>query len=307
MNKLTKSFLEEISKFKDTKWIAELNLFDGSFMDDLSRMAGFLPDPGKLSLEERLERGLRNWLDHKEKIDTPTGREREPKPYPSSFSWLDAGGASYVTSVKNQKFCNSCVAFGTLAVVESMARLELKKPVCPGGTKCPPELSEAQLFFKSPGEHNCLTGWNLSGALSYLQETGVIPESDFPYEHDCDDKPLPSGWRKKRTVISGDVTLETHYDMKNWIAHKGPLISAVQLHPGLFFYKSGVYHPLTDFSLGGHCVAVVGYDDEEEAWLCKNSWGPHWGEKGYFRIAYGHCGIDSQMIGIEGFKTIYTV
>ena len=32
-------------------------------------------------------------------------------------------------------------------------------------------------------------------------------------------------------------------------------------------------------------------------WQVANSWNPYWGEKGYFRIAYGEGGIDSQVIG----------
>ena len=38
--------------------------------------------------------------------------------------------------------------------------------------------------------------------------------------------------------------------------------------------------------LGGHAVLLVGYDDREEYFIVKNSWGPTWGEAGYFRIAY---------------------
>jgi hypothetical protein len=45
---------------------------------------------------------------------------------------------------------------------------------------------------------------------------------------------------------------------------------------------------------------VVGYDDDHGCWICKNSWGTGWGEGGFFRIAYGQCGIDAQMWAING-------
>jgi C1A family cysteine protease len=47
--------------------------------------------------------------------------------------------------------------------------------------------------------------------------------------------------------------------------------------------------------LGGHCICVVGYDDDQQCWICKNSWGPYWADNGYFKIGYGEVGIDSYM------------
>jgi len=38
--------------------------------------------------------------------------------------------------------------------------------------------------------------------------------------------------------------------------------------------------------LGGHAVMAVGYDDKKGCVLVRNSWGPHWGESGYFWMPY---------------------
>ena len=38
--------------------------------------------------------------------------------------------------------------------------------------------------------------------------------------------------------------------------------------------------------LGGHAVIAVGYDDKEQRFLVRNSWGPKWGQSGYFTIPY---------------------
>ena len=39
---------------------------------------------------------------------------------------------------------------------------------------------------------------------------------------------------------------------------------------------------------GGHAVAAVGYDDADHRFIVPNSWGPHWGMKGYFTMPYGY-------------------
>ncbi len=38
--------------------------------------------------------------------------------------------------------------------------------------------------------------------------------------------------------------------------------------------------------LGGHAVMIVGYDDESETFLVRNSWGDEWGNDGYFTLPY---------------------
>jgi hypothetical protein len=36
----------------------------------------------------------------------------------------------------------------------------------------------------------------------------------------------------------------------------------------------------------GHVVTIIGYDDEENCWIVRNSAGEGWGEQGHFRISY---------------------
>ncbi len=40
--------------------------------------------------------------------------------------------------------------------------------------------------------------------------------------------------------------------------------------------------------LGGHAVMAVGYDDNREAVIVRNSWGKEWGDKGYFYMPYAY-------------------
>jgi C1A family cysteine protease len=40
--------------------------------------------------------------------------------------------------------------------------------------------------------------------------------------------------------------------------------------------------------LGGHAVLSVGYDDDDRVFICRNSWGPRWGDQGYFYMPYAY-------------------
>src|SRR5581483_6823476 len=39
-------------------------------------------------------------------------------------------------------------------------------------------------------------------------------------------------------------------------------------------------------SLGGHAVLAVGYDDNTQMFIVRNSWGADWGQGGYFMMPY---------------------
>ena len=40
--------------------------------------------------------------------------------------------------------------------------------------------------------------------------------------------------------------------------------------------------------VGGHAVLAVGYDDASQRFIIRNSWGPGWGQKGYFTMPYAY-------------------
>ena len=44
----------------------------------------------------------------------------------------------------------------------------------------------------------------------------------------------------------------------------------------------------TESALGGHAVMAVGYNDATQRFIVRNSWGPKWGQKGYFEIPYSY-------------------
>jgi hypothetical protein len=48
--------------------------------------------------------------------------------------------------------------------------------------------------------------------------------------------------------------------------------------------------------LGGHCMAIVGYNDTSRMFTCANSWGTGWGNKGYCDMPYDYL-LDTELAG----------
>ncbi len=67
----------------------------------------------------------------------------------------------------------------------------------------------------------------------------------------------------------------------------------MNVYEDFFYYERGVYRASYGGYIGDHAVCVVGFDDANSCWICKNSWGTGWGESGWFKIGYGECGMGS--------------
>jgi C1A family cysteine protease len=216
--------------------------------------------------------------------------------YPASFDLRNVNGSNYITPVRDQGGCGSCVAFGTTAAFEGTFQWKRGNP------DLNVDLSEAQLFYciaQSAG-YNCETGWWPDDAFDGCKNTGLADEACFPYTPGDQSCNLCSDWQSRVTKITGWHKITSTDDMKAWISTNGPLSTCFSVYDDFFAYRSGVYHHVSGALAGGHCVCIVGYDDNSQCWIAKNSWGDAWGESGFFQIGYGECGIDSEMWAVEG-------
>jgi C1A family cysteine protease len=248
---------------------------------------GAVPPPGTASLDEREQLAT---------AKAQGGAGIGAVGAPASFDWRNVGGTNYITPIEDQGGCGSCVAFGTIATIEGTAR------VYRGNPNLAIDLSEAQLFYcyaRSQG-YSCGTGWWPNNAFDFAKNNGLVDAACFPYTAGDQACNLCGDWQNRLTYISGWHTVGGVADMKAWISSRGPVSTCFTVYNDFFYYAGGVYRHVTGNVAGGHCVSVVGYDDANGCWICKNSWGTGFGEGGFFRIAYGNCGIDAEMWLAEG-------
>mgnify|MGYP001492018722 CR=1 FL=1 len=75
----------------------------------------------------------------------------------------------------------------------------------------------------------------------------------------------------------------------------GPHATYLYANDNFMQYASGIFDDVTcPTSRTNHAVINVGYDTVEGYWLIRNSWGPTWGEQGYYRVFRGDgtCGVN---------------
>jgi hypothetical protein len=300
---LDQQFLEDLlatNKSKGVAWTAgETSLLHLTPAERKLRL-GYIPGPDETALDERERIATANLAAFRTRAAVAVA-------YPGAWDWRNVNGQSYISPIKDQGNCGSCVAFGSAATIDGTERTSTNLSLNNPNGYTLQDVSEAQLFYcgAEPAGYRCSTGWYVSGALAYATNPGVAPEACFPYS--AGDQPcnLAPGWQGQVTKVGASGYLNTTDSMKTWLSTRGPLIACFKVYSDFFGYTGGVYHWNGSAPYeGGHCISVIGYSDSLQAWLCKNSWGTGWGMGGYFYIGYGQCGIDSGMWSVNSFSKL---
>ena len=255
----------------------------------------------------------------------PLGDEVVPSQLPEStggtpehFDWRNVEYhnqiGNWLTSVKNQGDCGSCWAYAAIGAVEAMVKIQRDDP------DLDLDLSEQYLVSCCTYGCNGCRGGNSYYAWQYLiDNNGAILESCFPYRgvdfngcynweiDDCSKDPVTCDMKSDDwnnfTVPIKNIGYYNNADfalIKYTLLNQGPVVTYMLVYSDFKDYTGGIYKKSQDAYLrGGHAVMIVGYDEEQDYLICKNSWGKIWGEKGYFRIKYGECNLGDQIYFIE--------
>ncbi len=197
--------------------------------------------------------------------------------YPRRLDW-----SSYAGPVVYQGHCNSCVAFASVATLETLVSLKEGRQI---------DLSE-QFVWSCGAKRTCPQGWSPTSAVIFLSSKGTVSEFCMPYESvegkDIECSQRCASWEDEIVKIESYKQISGHFVLKldEVVAalQDGPILGKMTVYEDFKYYKSGIYEHLSGKRLGGHSVSIMGYDLDEGYFIAKNSWGTQWGEGGYFRI-----------------------
>lgn len=210
---------------------------------------------------------------------------------PSSFSVREE-----MTPAKSQGGRGTCSAFATTAIAEFFNAKEYKNRVL--------DLSEEYQFKRTKEIDIADYGYQgygayLRSAAKAYQKYGMCLESTLPYgggktedswkelsiSRDMD---VEAGKFKAKAYASVATSVEAI--RKALVLTKSPLLFGMTLYQSYRQARdNGGYIPIPkdgEEKIGGHAMALVGYDDETGYFEVKNSWGDLWGDNGYIKIPY---------------------
>jgi len=225
---------------------------------------------------------------------------------PKDFSWI-----KYDSPVRNQGECGACYSLAAMTVYETRLRIKTH-----GKDKT--MMSGQDVLSCSRTNQGCEGGYPFLVG-KHAMEYGLVPESCVPYKAsdvDCDSVQFTSAscankryYARNYRYVGGYYGSCNELLMMKEVMKNGPVIVAFQAPSSLFYYTGGIFtgpppkregrtqNGVRYWEQTNHAVVAVGWGEEngQKYWIIKNTWGPKWGEKGYFRIQRGNdeCGIES--------------
>ena len=301
-----KKIVSDINRMK-VSWTADLfeNDFDYDNDVELAGRLGAIPESGSKRTLQRIITGSNT-------TSTTNTSAVVSAANPASLDLrLKYPKCSSLTTIRNQGSCGSCWAFSSMNTLSD--RYCISKSTAN---------SVAQRSFSVEDVMECCANCSVPGkpcsggmpgaAFNYVKASGVSTGEAFGNTTQC--KPyylntatytnLVPTFTCKKTCSNTSINYATDLvnitgvasgrgvaQMVAELNKGGTIVGSFAVYQDFYNYKSGVYYKVTGSLLGYHAVRIIGYGTDAttktDFWLIANSWGPNWGEKGYFRMRKG--------------------
>lgn len=147
-------------------------------------------------------------------------------------------------------------------------------------------------------EHTVNTdaGAQIRDGIKCAVNQGACNEKTWPYNIAQFTKQPPAAAyqeAKKYQVTSYSRVTQTLSQLKGCLANGYPFVFGFTVYESFESQQVAQTGVMTmpapkEKVVGGHAVLAVGYDDASQSFIIRNSWGPGWGQKGYFTMPYAY-------------------
>lgn len=217
--------------------------------------------------------------------DTPDARDFLYKKYfkvmrklPSIVDMRDR-----CSTVENQGSLGSCTAQAVIGAMECQDITQM-------------DYSRLFVYYNTRKEQGTIwydSGGALRTTIKVAADQGSCDEILWPYKT-CKFRRKPSKKAYEDALnhqIISYERMDTLAEMKSCLADGYPFVFGFSVYTSFENVGEDGLVPMpgpNESLLGGHAVMAVGYNEEQQRFIVRNSWGVGWGDKGYCYMPYAY-------------------
>ena len=194
----------------------------------------------------------------------------------------------YFTIVKDQGQIGACTVFAISSIYEYILKRNSDEEA---------DLSESFVYYNVrhlEGKELEDTGSSFQDVIACIGEQGICTEFLHPYTRSLSDVPSDEAYldgEKRRITKAMNVNVALD-DIRSAIQEGYPVAISLKIFDSFNattgFVKRPTDEEIESADFGYHAMVVVGYSDDTKFFLVRNSWGEHFGDKGYCYIPYSY-------------------
>lgn len=138
-------------------------------------------------------------------------------------------------------------------------------------------------------------GAEIRDGIKSVVKLGACSEIDWSYSNQFTTKPTDQCYADARQdLVQAYARVQQTGDSIRACLQAGyPVVFGMSVYESMMTEEVAAHGivnmpSLSETMVGGHAVLLCGYDDSTGRFLVRNSWGPGWGQGGYFTIPYDY-------------------